>query len=209
MKFQSIFIVFVLLMTSFFMTGCGRLIGEKGYIKNRSNEYKTAQTSPRMQIPEGYDGSLIQDIMPIPQPTIQESAWVGSDDKEYKVPAPKSLLTSQDSDGISIQYAGEKRWILIDAPKDQVWPYVTTFWQMNSVAIAREDVSYGELETGWVSLNKFDEPLRMKLLSRVLDRDDPQNLYDKFKVNLHHGVRRGQHRSSFVADSFKKPNGSD
>ncbi|WP_426416560.1 outer membrane protein assembly factor BamC [Aestuariirhabdus sp. LZHN29] len=156
------------------------------YIRDRTNDYLSAELYPPMVLPEGYEGSLLGDSMTIPdrdqRPTVTE----------FVVPRPNAVVLAADDENFRIEQDGNARWILARKTPSQVWPALIQFWEASDVELQVNDPSNGEMETRWVVLNEERQKDQVRRLIRsVLGADDEGESQEKFRINIQQGVTSG------------------
>lgn len=87
--------------------------------------------------------------------------------------------------GITLEQAGNQRWLVVSAPPDQVWPKVREFWTRNGFALKRDDPTIGIMETDWLE-NRADIPQDgiRAVLKKYLDVLYSAPTRDRFRVRL-------------------------
>ena len=70
------------------LSGCGYLMGDEGYFRDRGSDYQDAQVQPRMTVPADLQSKPIGDLLPVPG---QISA-TGVSAKDYETPRPQPML---------------------------------------------------------------------------------------------------------------------
>ena len=92
------------------------------------------------------------------------------------------LLNSKD---MSIERAGDTRWLVIKRPAEQVWPALQTFWEDNGFTLKTNQPSTGIMETDWAE-NRANLPqtgLR-KLIGKALDSVYDTGMRDMFRTRV-------------------------
>ncbi|RRJ84185.1 outer membrane protein assembly factor BamC [Aestuariirhabdus litorea] len=156
------------------------------YIRDRTNDYLSAELYPPTVLPEGYGGRNLGDSLMIPdraqRPTIEE----------FVVPRPNAVVLAAGDENFRIEQDGDARWILARKTPSQVWPVLLQFWEASDVALEVNDPSNGELETSWVVINKERQRDQVRRLIRsVLGSDDSGQMQEKFRINVQQGVQPG------------------
>lgn len=148
----------LLVATVLFMSsGCSYLFGDKGYFRDKSEDYKLSPEKPRLKLPQGTPGEALQDSYVIP--SINESVVQPG---EFEVPRPIPLVAGASDEIVRIQKLGDKRWALVSMAPGQLWPQVRGFVTAAGVQIARVDARAGLIETGWVGLDNVDMDARFQ-----------------------------------------------
>jgi len=127
------------------LVGCTWLTGEKGYFRDRSDDYRKAQVEPTLRVPAGMDDDKLQDIYVIP-PITEELKVSG----EFEVPRPTPLAAREIEELVRIQRLGDEEWMLASMAPGQLWPQVRAFLNNNALQVARVDARAGIIETGWM-----------------------------------------------------------
>lgn len=122
--------------------------------RDRGGDYRAAEVTPSMRIPNELDSYTIDELYVIPERIINDA--IAFED----VPMPRPIETRR-REGVIIQSLSEKRWILIDATPGQVWPRIRDYWTEIQIALDYENPSAGILETAWVEIGS-DEDMRHK-----------------------------------------------
>lgn len=168
------------------VSGCGYFFGEQGMFRDRSNDYLEAREISPTAVPEGLDDQTLGNIMAIP------AIDGGSLPEEFEVPRPQPLVAEADVDGIRIEQVGDQRWILVDAAPSSVWSQVRSFLDLNEIEIAIEDPAKGVLETAWVETSRqTSKDVVRRLVGRLVGRDTSKPTFDRYKIDIESGVRRG------------------
>ena len=147
------------------VTGCGWLMGEEGYFRDRKHDYREAEVTEPMQVPEKLDSSAIKPLYPIP-------GWDGSPQfsSDFEVPMPDAFVTKSQGE-IRAFKSGNRYWIAVNTPPAGAWARVRRFWELNNISLIREVPFQGDMETAWLSREKDGVATR-----------------DKFKIKVEHGM---------------------
>ena len=131
------------------LVGCGWFGGDKGYFRDRSDDYRKAETVPVLAIPEDMDGSALQDLYVIP--VIAEDIRVTG---SFEAPRPLPLVAGASSEVVRIQKLGDEQWVLVSFAPGQLWPQVRAYLTQVGIPLARIEASDGLMETDWT---RFEE----------------------------------------------------
>jgi outer membrane protein assembly factor BamC len=142
----------VLMAATLLLGGCGWLVGEEGYFRDRGDEYRGARSIPPMQIPEGKKPEAIEDLYAIP--VERTDVLLGA---KFEVPQPTPLIGDPEENVVRIQRLGEEQWILLDGAPGEVWPRIRGFLLSNRIGIEREDAANGVMETAWLTFKSNAE----------------------------------------------------
>ncbi len=185
------------------LSGCGYLIGDEGYFRDRGSDYQDARVEPRMTVPNDLQSKPIGDLLPVPG---QISAAPVSEDG-FETPRPQPLLASADTSAFSVQQDGSRRWLLAQLPASEVWPLLERFWADYQVPLAESDRALSEFETQWVDFSKAaSSPLVRRVLPTLEEGRSIEGQEQRFRVRLEPGVNAGSsevrvlHQSRRVGD---------
>jgi outer membrane protein assembly factor BamC len=183
----------VILVVSCALHGCSGSLEDNlnEVLPDKEPQYKSSRSQAPLEIPPDLSPDALQDAMVIPgeegAATYSQYASAG---QAPSVTAESAVLP-QLSD-VRVERNGDKRWLVIDATPDQVWPRMRQFWLDNGILIRMEDPSIGIMETDWVEnradipqgfIRRFLEKISTKLYSAVTR--------DKFRIRLERGVEEG------------------
>jgi outer membrane protein assembly factor BamC len=173
------------------LTGCSRSFDT--LVPDRRPDYRQSAISQPLEIPPDLTASTIDDTLIVPEMNPTGSASLSAYAQERgdsQARRPTAVLPSQP--GITMQQDGNQRWLVIEAPADQVWPKVREFWTSNGFVLKRDDPTIGIMETDWVE-NRADIPqdgLR-GLLKEYLDVLYSAPTRDKFRTRLERSADEG------------------
>lgn len=122
------------------VSGCG---GD-GYYYNRNEEYRSAEMTEPLDLPETRAERRYQNAMPVPD---ANSDFLASG--EFEVPRPQSLAVSVQSDQrfVELREAGNDRWLLVSAAPASVWPQLQGFVEDHGLEVTALDAASGRIET--------------------------------------------------------------
>ena len=168
------------------LSGCSKSFDT--LLPDRRPDYRQSTVSQPLEIPPDLTASTIDDTLMVPEINPSGSASLSAYSKERGGPQPQAkqaeaVLPPQP--GITVQQDGNQRWLVINAPADQVWPKVREFWTSTGFALKRDDPTIGIMETDWVE-NRADIPQDgvRSLLKKYLDVLYSAPTRDKFRTRL-------------------------
>ncbi|MFZ2288895.1 MAG: outer membrane protein assembly factor BamC [Halopseudomonas yangmingensis] len=165
--------------------GCGYLMGEDGFFRDRGSDYQLAEVQPRMSIPAGLEARPTGDLLPVPGEIRQ------GDGSKFVMPRPQPLLVSADSSEFSLQEDGASVWLLAQRTPVDSWPLVRRFASEYQLPVVREDVRLGELQTDWINFSaSSDNPLARRI-QPLLGERRRNNELQRFHIRIEPGVQRG------------------
>ncbi|MBA6421411.1 outer membrane protein assembly factor BamC [Pseudomonas neustonica] len=195
------------------LSGCGYLMGDEGYFRDRGSDYQDAQVQPRMTVPADLQSKPIGDLLPVPG---QISA-TGVSAKDYETPRPQPMLASADTAAFSLQQDGRDRWLLAQLPATDVWPLLERFWADYQVPMAQHDRALSQFSTDWMDFSKGAySPLVRRLLPTLEEGRRIDGEEQRFRIRLEPGVNAGSsevrviHQSRDIGDDDSEwPSRSD
>ncbi len=168
------------------LSGCGWLVGDEGYFRDRGDDYRNARSIPPMQVPEDSKSEAVSQLYVIP--VERTDALL---DSEFEVPRPQPIQGNPEDKVVRIQKLGEQQWILLDEAPAESWPRVRNFLISNQIGIEREDAGSGQMESGWLSF-KSDTTRR-----------------EKYRFRVEQGVQRNSSEIYVQQMGYKKEPGED
>ena len=195
------------------LSGCGYMIGDEGYFRDRGSDYQDARVESRMTVPSDLQSKPIGDLLPVPG---QLTAGPVSEDG-FETPRPQPLLASADTSAFSMQQDGSRRWLLAQMPASEVWPLLERFWSDYQVPLAQSDRALSQFATEWVDFTKSaNNPLVRRVMPTLEEGRRVDDEEQRFRVRLEPGVNAGSsevkvlHQSRDIGDDDSEwPSRSD
>ncbi|WP_299595693.1 outer membrane protein assembly factor BamC [uncultured Microbulbifer sp.] len=129
------------------LSGCG-IFGQDGYFRDRGDDYQLADSLPPLQMPEGVTSKHQEELYEVPQ-------IAGDVDRgDFVVPRPQALSVNVGLDRVKIQKLGNRRWVLVNQPPDEVWPQLHYFLRSTGLQLAMSDAGAGTMETTWLTFGE-------------------------------------------------------
>ena len=160
-------------------------------VPDRRPDYRQSTLTQPLEVPPDLTSSTIDDTLLVPEIDPVGSASLSAYDRERgagtQIRTAAAVLPAQP--GITVGQDGDRRWLVVAAPPEQVWPKVREFWTSNGFNLKREDPTIGIMETDWME-NRADIPedgIR-RVLRRFLDMAYSAPTRDRFRVRLERGL---------------------
>ncbi len=155
-------------------------------LESKKVDYKSAGKLPPLEVPPDLTALGADDRFAVPDINPQGSATFSVYSKERSGQPQggmSNLLPSQDK--VRVERSGTQRWLVVNAPAEQVWPVVKEFWQEMGFIIKTEVPESGVMETDWAENRAKipQDPIR-NVLSKVLDGLYSTAERDKFRTRL-------------------------
>ncbi|MFD1215051.1 MULTISPECIES: outer membrane protein assembly factor BamC [Microbulbifer] len=146
------------------LSGCG-IFGNEGFFRDRSDDYQKSESLPPLQMPAGVSSKHQEELYEVPQISgeVERTSFV--------VPRPQALSVNAGLDRVKIQKLGNRRWVLVSQPPDQVWPQLHYFLRSSGLQLAMSDAGAGIMETSWLTFG-----------------EDPETK-DKYRLQVESGVQ--------------------
>lgn len=158
-------------------------------LPDRRPDYRQSTLTRPLEVPPDLTSSTIDDTLMVPEIDPAGSASLSTYASERGGVAGTPIQTAQavlpPQPGITVMQDGDRRWLVVAAPPEQVWPRVREFWTSNGFNLKREDPTIGIMETDWME-NRADIPedgIR-RVLKRFLDMAYSAPTRDRFRIRL-------------------------
>ncbi len=141
-------------------------------VQGKSVDYESAKVGPDLAVPPDLSQFARDQQYAMPSGTGHQSVSASS----YQAAATQNAAQASSNavlpqyPGMHIEQAGSQRWLVVDAPPDQLWDKVKEFWQQNGLYLAKADPTTGEMETDWAENRaKLPQDFIRKYLGKVFD----------------------------------------
>ena len=143
-------------VTAVGISACG---GSESIIPDRRPDYKSTVTRDSLEVPPDLTSSTIDDTLVVPELGPAGTATYSDYARERggtRLQTTEAELLTQPQ-GVRIEREGQNRWLVVNAPPEQVWNRLKQFWVDAGFALERENPATGVLETEWAE-NRADIP---------------------------------------------------
>lgn len=161
--------------------GCGtwqKVVGKKA-------DYKQSRSEEPLEIPPDLSSSTIEEGLAVPggTPATYSEYAAGEQGKAKAAPGAGGVLVQPQA--MNIERHGDKQWLVVQAPAEEVWPKVRDFWLQNGFLLTMDDPGVGILETDWAE-NRADIPQDFirGTIGKALDFLYSSATRDRFRVRL-------------------------
>ena len=154
-------------------------------------KYQSSSSLPPLEVPPDLSSQSIQDRLLLPG----EQATGGANYSDYANQdgnATTVALVLPELTDVAVKRNGDKRWLVIQADVEGVWPQLREFWFAEGLQIKKEDPTIGIMETDWAE-NRADvqKGLIRKLLEKISTKLYAAATRDKFRIRLERGEQPG------------------
>lgn len=156
---------------------------------DRKVEYQKSRSAEKnLEVPPDLTRDRIDDSLVVPDVTPGGSATFSEYSQERKGGAARqsssgAVLTEVKD--VEMRRDGDKRWLVVKAPPDKVWPVLVSFWQQNGILLTEQDPEVGVMRTAWLE-NRADikSDFITDAVRGVFDGLYSSDTRDQFRVRL-------------------------
>lgn len=171
------------------LAGCGGNLQTfiEDTVRSGEADYKSSRRLPPLEVPPELSSETIRATLVVPTSGEITASELNSATGNAAAQSASVLLPQQDD--IQVERSGDKRWLVIRAPAEQVWPKMRDFWIEGGFLIKVENPGIGIMETDWAE-NRADIPKGVieSLLSKISSSLYSAATRDKFRSRLERGA---------------------
>ncbi|MBZ0070712.1 MAG: outer membrane protein assembly factor BamC [Gammaproteobacteria bacterium] len=172
--------VLTVLLIAASLAGCStwkKVVGEKA-------DYKQSRVEPPLEIPPDLSSSTIEEGLVVPEGGTTTLSEYAADQGPGGGGVRRSGVLVQ-PENMHIERSDDKRWLVVNAPPEAVWPKVRDFWLQAGFILTVDDPAVGILETDWAE-NRADIPQDFirRTIGRALNYLYSAATRDRFRVRL-------------------------
>lgn len=180
------------LLPPLLLSGCGAKKLDN-YLPDRRVEYKKArEAEENLELPPDLAGASFNDALDVPGAvgTTTYSAYAGERQARRQIASSGQVLP--EIAGVSLERAGDRRWLEIDAAPAAVWPKLVAFWRQQGILLAEQDPAVGTMKTDWLENRaEIRQDFVTNMLRKVADGLYATSTRDQYRVRLEAGASRG------------------
>lgn len=152
-------------------------------IEESKIDYKSAKKASTLEVPPDLT-QLTKDTRYTAAPDRSVSAVALQAAGQAQVPTVERAAPLQVGD-VQILRDGNKRWLLIDRPADQLWEPTREFWLDHGFNLSQEKADLGIIETDWAENRaKLPQDIIRSTLGKVFDSLYSTSERDRFRTRL-------------------------
>ncbi|MDZ7751232.1 MAG: outer membrane protein assembly factor BamC [Gammaproteobacteria bacterium] len=165
------------------LSACDSVPKLGGVVKDKSAEYKSSRSEPRLEVPPDLSSSTIRDSMVVPNAGATFSEF---SDEQGRPGAGDEVLVVPE--GVEVARDGDKRWLVLEGPPANYWNRVRDFWLEQGLLIQMDNPAIGIMETDWAE-NRADIPSDFirNTIGKVFDSLYSAATRDKFRTRFERG----------------------
>lgn len=161
-------------------------------LPDKAVEYKRERQAERnLEIPPDLTSDRINDRMSVPDTfggvSTSYSEYV-TDRQQRGVDEPPRSADGSVLPGmpdIEMRRDGDVRWLLVDAPAEEVWDRVVDFWQDNGILMVEQDPTVGIMRTSWLDNRaEISRDIVTDYIRRAFDGLYETGTRDQYRVRL-------------------------
>lgn len=176
------------ILAAVLLSGCGGSLQRmlEDTLASGDADYKSSRRLPPLEIPPDLSSDSIRESLVVPSSGEISASQLERKQANGGTQTVSAVLPEQDD--IRVERNGDKRWLVVTARPEQVWPKMREFWLESGFLIKSEDPSIGIMETDWAE-NRADIPKGVieSLLSKVSDSFYSAATRDRFRARLERG----------------------
>ena len=168
------------------LSGCGYLMGEDGFFRDRGSDYQTAQVQPRMQVPAELNAKPLGDMLPVPGNVVAGSG------EAFVLPRPQGVLLAGGESYYSLQQDGGRIWLQSQDSQADTWPLVRQFLSDYRAGPVQANADLGEAVTEWLDFEaQQDNALVRRLAPAQGEGRQSLGREHRFMLRVVPGVQAG------------------
>jgi len=191
MKSRIVPVLFVPTAIAMAVAGCS---GSSLMPDTKKIEYKSAGKIGTLEVPPDLSQIARDDRYAVPDVAGKGAATASAyaADRQNANRQVQSSHILPKIDKVSVERSGNQRWLVVNAPADQIWGTVKDFWQELGFIVKIEMPEAGIIETDWAENRaKLPDDFIRNTLGRLLDSLYSTGERDKFRTRLEPGREPG------------------
>lgn len=190
--FMDIRKTFALLLSLSLLHGCGSMdVGD--YLPDQRLAYKKQrEAEENLELPPDLTAGRFDDAMDVPDLGGSATYSEYQNERRTKRQIAVSREVLPEVKDVTLQRAGDRRWLEISASPQQVWPRLVAFWREQGILLAEQDPAAGILKTDWLE-NRADirKDFVTRTLRKVVDGLYATSTRDQYRVRIEPGLKGG------------------
>lgn len=180
---------------TFGLLGCSALPSVDDVLPDRKVEYKKQkQAEVNLEIPPDLTKSSIDDQLVVPDISPAGTASYSDYSSERKN-VGRSVASREvlpEIEQVTVLRDQDQRWLLVQAPVDDVWFKVVSFWQESGILLTEQDPTVGVMRTDWIE-NRADikSDAITGFIRKAFDGLYAAGTRDQYRVRLEAGEQPG------------------
>ncbi|WBY02717.1 outer membrane protein assembly factor BamC [Ramlibacter tataouinensis] len=148
-------------------------------LENDRIDYKSASKGATLEVPPDLTQLARDSRYQVPGGPVTASSY------QVGQAAPGVPTAANTVGDVRIERAGDKRWLVVNRPADQLWGPVRDFWQENGFLLAMDQANLGIMETDWAENRaKIPQDFIRSTLGKLLDSVYSTAERDRFRTRF-------------------------
>ena len=148
-------------------------------LENDRIDYKSATKGQTLDVPPDLTQLSRDSRYQVPGGPVTASSY------QIGQSAPTLPTAATTVGDVRIERAGDKRWLVVNRPADQLWGPVRDFWQENGFLLSLDQSNLGIMETDWAENRaKIPQDVIRNTLGKLLDSLYSTGERDRFRTRL-------------------------
>jgi outer membrane protein assembly factor BamC len=179
LKVAKVNIVFISVLGLFFLASCTSTLNGESIDYKSQGEKKI----PSLAIPPDLSTSNPEKRYAVADGTATLSQYNSATSKAKKEDSKNTVTPTQA--GIRIEKDGQRRWIVVSKPANEVYPKIKSFWEDTGFLLITDSPATGIMETDWAENRaKIPQDMIRRFLGKALDSIYSTGERDKFRTRL-------------------------
>ncbi|MCF7989071.1 MAG: outer membrane protein assembly factor BamC [Thiohalocapsa sp.] len=174
------------------LSACGGSGALDNVLPDQTLEYKKQrEASENLELPPDLAGATFDDALDIPPPSGSTtfSEFAGERTARRQIATSGDVLP--EVAGVTLERSGDRRWLEIEAPPQNVWPRIVSFWREQGILLVEQEPSVGVMKTDWLE-NRAEvrNDFVTRQLRKVVDGLYATSIRDQYRVRVDAGPQR-------------------
>ncbi len=179
LKVAKVNIAFIAVLGLFFLASCTSTLNGESIDYKSQGEKKI----PNLAIPPDLSTSNPEKRYAVADGTATLSQYNSATSKAKKEDSKNTVTPAQA--GIRIERDGQRRWIVVSKPANEVYPKIKSFWEDTGFLLITDSPATGIMETDWAENRaKIPQDMIRRFLGNALDSIYSTGERDKFRTRL-------------------------
>ena len=149
-------------------------------------DYKSASKGPTLEVPPDLTQLARDSRYQVPGGPVTASSY------QVGQAAPGVPTAANTVGDVRIERAGDKRWLVVNRPADQLWGPVRDFWQENGFLLSMDQPNLGIMETDWAENRaKIPQDFIRNTLGKLIDSVYSTAERDRFRTRFERSPNGG------------------
>ena len=163
------------------------------YLPDQRLAYKQQrEAADNLEIPPDLTAGGFDDAMDVPDlgGSATYSEYLGERSRTRQIATSGEVLPEVKD--VTLQREGDRRWLVVAALPQEVWPRLIGFWRQQGILLVEQDPVAGVMKTDWLE-NRAEirrDPVT-NVLRKVVDGLYATSTRDQYRVRIEPGLQRG------------------